>query len=99
MIGSGSRRSLRYPCFGLQQPVKTDSIGSSRWFLTMHAISRMREMDLERSEVVAALDDPEIRYPARGGRYLACRGALAICFENDTVVTVLWRHEFTREAC
>jgi hypothetical protein len=69
------------------------------WFLTMHALARAREMGVTRDEVVAVLDDAEIKYPAHGGRFLACRGDLAICFEKDTVVTVLWRHEFTREAC
>jgi len=60
----------------------------------------MREMGLERPEVVQALDNPEVRYPDRYGHIIACGGRLAVCFSGDTVVTVLWRgREFTREAC
>jgi Domain of unknown function (DUF4258) len=69
-----------------------------RWFITKHALKRMRQMGLERSEVVAVLDEPEVRYPDRYGHFIACAGRLAVCFISDTVVTVLWRgREFTRE--
>jgi hypothetical protein len=97
VIRSRSKSDLRHRCRSRRECCCGNQ--PTPWFLTMHAIARAREMGVTRDEVVAVLDDPEIRYSARGGRFLACRGDLAVCFENNTVVSVLWRHEFTRAAC
>lgn len=97
MIGSRSKRGLRHWCRSSRECRCGNQL--TRWFLTMHAIARMHEMGLDRSEVVAALDNPEVQYPDRLGHLIACGGRLAVCFTGDTVVTVLWRgREFAREA-
>ena len=61
------------------------------WFLTMHAIKRCREMSLDRTAVVAVLDDAEITWPSYG-RVVAAKGELAVVHDPTTrvVVTVLW---------
>ncbi len=99
MDGSGAPRSL---CRSRSEP-QTPTAAHPRpglWFLKVHTLERMREMGVGREEVVAALDWPEVRYPASRGRFIARRGRLAICFRNHAVVTVLWRgRDFIREAC
>lgn len=62
-----------------------------RWFLSLHALERMREMGIERDEVVHALDQPEVVYPVREGRLGAIGGRLCVIIDDDSVVTVLWR--------
>jgi Domain of unknown function (DUF4258) len=67
-------------------------LGSAqRWFFTMHALQRMDERGVLRSEVLTALDEPEVEYPAHGGRRMAERGGLAVVRADDVVVTVLRR--------
>ena len=44
-----------------------------------------------RGEVLAALNEPEVEYPARGGRRMAERDRLAVVRADDVVVTVFWR--------
>jgi hypothetical protein len=98
MIRSRSMRVLHHRCRTRRECCCGNQ--PTPWFLTMHAIKRMREMGLDRSEVVAALDDPEVQYPDRLGHLIACGGRLAVCFTGDTVVTVLWRgREFVRAVC
>lgn len=63
------------------------------WFITMHALARMVEMGVERPEVVACLDEPELTrrcFPLP--RRIATRGRIAVVFDPDrhTVVTVIW---------
>jgi len=62
-----------------------------RWFFTIHALQRMHEMEVLRNEVLTALSEPEVEYPARGDRRMAQRGRLAVVKADDVVVTVLWR--------
>jgi hypothetical protein len=50
----------------------------------------MTEMAVPRSEVLTALNEPEVAYPARGERLMAVRGRLAVVSADDLVVTVLW---------
>jgi hypothetical protein len=60
------------------------------WFFTVHALHRMAEMLVARGEVLAALDDPQVAYPARGDRLMSVRGRLAVVSAERVVVTVLW---------
>src|SRR5947207_15791016 len=61
---------------------------AQRWFFTMHALQRMDERGVLRSEVLTALDEPEVEYPAHAGRRMAERGGLAVVRADDVVVTV-----------
>lgn len=62
-----------------------------RWFLTRHALGRMREMGLSRHEVVEVLDHPEVSWPSRGRR-IAAAGDISVVYdpEGSAVVTILW---------
>ena len=62
-----------------------------RWFLSLHAVARCREMGLTRTDVVRVLDDPAVSWPSHGRR-VACAGDLAVVFDAQlgVVVTVLW---------
>jgi len=60
-----------------------------RWFLSMHAIRRVREMGLTRADVIEVLEDAEVLRQTRGGN-LASRGPIAVCWADDVVITVLW---------
>ena len=64
--------------------------GIPRWFFTMHALQRMAEMAVPRSDVLAALNEPEVSYPAQRGRHMAVRGSLAVLSAGEVIVTVLW---------
>lgn len=72
-----------------------------RWFLTRHALLRMREMGVDRAPVVETLDDPETSWPSHQGRRVAVGNGLAVVFDpaNHAVVTVLWHthEEWSRE--
>lgn len=64
------------------------------WFLSLHALERMGAMGVERCEVVACLEEPEVdRQVQPAPRRVASRGRLAVVYNgaNRTVVTVLWR--------
>lgn len=69
------------------------------WFLSLHALGRMDEMNLLRSQVVGALRNPDTDYPSRGSaRRIATRGPLAVVYEPEErlVVTVLWNGQSSR---
>lgn len=77
-----------------------DTLAAAPWFLSLHALVRMQEMGVERNEVVAVLNAPEIDYPSRQA---ACRTAvgerIAVAYEpaSRRVVTVLYRgREYAR---
>lgn len=63
---------------------------AQRWFFTVHALQRMHEMAVLRSDVLVALNEPEVAYPACGDRRMAVRGHIAVVSAGDLVVTVLW---------
>lgn len=72
------------------------------WFIEFHAMQRMKEMNIERSEVTKALDNPETDYPSppKYGRdfRMATRGRVAVVYhpERRTVTTVLWNQRESR---
>jgi hypothetical protein len=62
-----------------------------RYFFTIHALNRMQEMLVSRSDVLATVRAPEVTYPSsRGGRRLAVRNRLAVVTNQEVIVTVLW---------
>lgn len=71
-------------------PARPARAGLAGWFFTVHALYRMAEMLVVRGEVFAALDDPQVAYPARGDRLISVRGRLAVVSAERVVVTVLW---------
>lgn len=79
--------------------VESNGNVAERWRFTRHARERMKEMGIERREVLATLVTPETTY--RGGlghppdRAVALRGRLAVVYQVSTrkVVTILWRGE------
>lgn len=71
------------------------------WQWTSHAHHRCIEMGVAHARVQAVLDGPELDYPSRSGRRLACGDALAVVYSchDRAIITVLWhgregRHEF-----
>jgi hypothetical protein len=76
-----------------------------RWFLTLHALRRMRQMSVPREEVIATVDDAESTYPVGSGlwgnpRRTAVSGRLAVIYSpvDRVVVTVLWAGRESRDA-
>jgi hypothetical protein len=78
---------------------------TGQWFITYHAIQRMREMEVPRSEVIDCLN-PRLRemdyrsHPIYGeGFRVAVRGRLAVVYHvgRREVKTVLWRGKESRE--
>jgi hypothetical protein len=61
-----------------------------RWFLSLHSLERMAEMGVNRCQVVDAIEDAEVTYPAIGGgnRFFSKKGTLAVCWTEDVIVTV-----------
>lgn len=69
-----------------------------RWFVSVHALKRMKQMKVDRVELVTCLNSPEYDYPGHPvPRRVAVRGRLAVVYEPpDKVVTVLWAGRETR---
>jgi hypothetical protein len=86
LVAGASASGDREPA-PLARPVRA---GLPGWFFTVHALHRMAEMLVARGEVLAALDDPQVAYPARGDRLMSVRGRLAVVSAQRVVVTVLW---------
>lgn len=61
---------------------------SRRWILTSHSRQRMREMSVSRWQVLEALEEAEVTYPARGGAYFSKKGSIAVCWCENRVITV-----------
>lgn len=68
-----------------------------RWFISLHALGRMAEMEVTRAEVIAVVEDPEVTYnsdPRRhpDGSRVARRGKLLVAYwpERREIITVLW---------
>ena len=72
--------------------------------LSAHASSRCAQMGVDPAEAIAALDDPELRYPSPRkygpGRSISVRGRLAVVHTTDgrLVITVLWHRLASRDA-
>lgn len=67
------------------------------WFITHHALMRMREMGLGRRDVVDVLENAELDYPSRQPWHPQCRTAvgraLVVAYDPDVraVITVMPR--------
>lgn len=62
------------------------------WFLTRHALGRMAEMGLTRTDVVEVVDRPDTDYCDRKvPRRIAKRGDLSVVYDPNTlsIITIL----------
>jgi hypothetical protein len=57
----------------------------------------MEAMGLTRADVVAVLNRPATTTPSRGRARIARNARLAVVYDCDTVITVLWREDFVRD--
>jgi len=84
-------------------PPRSSNEVEPRPFLTLHALQRCRQMNIDRSEVVSTLRDYEVRYPSTGphrdGRYITVARRLAVVHTTALeVITVLWAGRDGRDA-
>lgn len=63
---------------------------AARPFITLHALERINEMDLNERQVRDVVGDPETTWESRG-RIVATRGEIAVVYNPETmeIVTVL----------
>lgn len=67
-------------------------IPPERWFFSLHGLQRMQEMNLSRNDVLDVLEDADVVYASQG-RTVATKGDLAVVFQEDRIVTILYHRQ------
>lgn len=72
-------------------------VDGPRWFLSTHALDRMREMGVTRDDVEQTLRCPRFDVPdlkhGTGDRRRAYGDRLVVPYAGDVVISVLWRSD------